>query len=562
MSSNGSLSLPDAPPDSPGSSVSTRLMEEYEELLKYAVVVPSYNINKLPHTLVDHRDSFPQPETLVTVTRQPKVLTSEAEPRGEAGSDAESEASLVVKVTRETGLPDFGQSPIQRKLDLRDSDSAHTQEEELEKVPGRLFTASAKDVMHEVNMSDLEDREIFTSSVDPDVNKMENLLDQWCLDLKRNVLAEYGQSKIRIVELRRQQMLRAQEKHASEMTALQNEVESMKELLHTYEQSISRKDQVISNMTHALQKQRERHDLLKKFSEWKIKHNDLKREKFASQLAAKHHERKLTRNVWDAWHSVIESKWRNRVERACQSKAQEVCMSLTNNYEAKIASLNEALEASRMEVSKLHTERDNYEEGMKKAFMRGVCALNLEAMTMFQSGENPQPGAEDQAYSDNLESSIPEKDMSAPKTIPQEAVYQSQQRSQQPPAKVITSQATRSSTLSSMAQSKQAASGKVSGAHKGKVISARMTAKVDSGRSGLGGPSGTTVAPPMSSVIVERHQSVNKQTIGQATASRHPAKSPVALSDYQQSGILHRRIAGQTGSLSVSPHIQTVKVVD
>ncbi|XP_060075199.1 centrosomal protein POC5-like isoform X2 [Ylistrum balloti] len=537
-------------------------MEEYEELLKYAVVVPSYNINKLPHTLVDHRDSFPQPETLVTVTRQPKVLTSEAEPRGEAGSDAESEASLVVKVTRETGLPDFGQSPIQRKLDLRDSDSAHTQEEELEKVPGRLFTASAKDVMHEVNMSDLEDREIFTSSVDPDVNKMENLLDQWCLDLKRNVLAEYGQSKIRIVELRRQQMLRAQEKHASEMTALQNEVESMKELLHTYEQSISRKDQVISNMTHALQKQRERHDLLKKFSEWKIKHNDLKREKFASQLAAKHHERKLTRNVWDAWHSVIESKWRNRVERACQSKAQEVCMSLTNNYEAKIASLNEALEASRMEVSKLHTERDNYEEGMKKAFMRGVCALNLEAMTMFQSGENPQPGAEDQAYSDNLESSIPEKDMSAPKTIPQEAVYQSQQRSQQPPAKVITSQATRSSTLSSMAQSKQAASGKVSGAHKGKVISARMTAKVDSGRSGLGGPSGTTVAPPMSSVIVERHQSVNKQTIGQATASRHPAKSPVALSDYQQSGILHRRIAGQTGSLSVSPHIQTVKVVD
>lgn len=49
--------------------------------------------------------------------------------------------------------------------------------------------------------------------------------------------------------------------------------------------------------------------------------------------------------------------------------------------------LNEALEASRSEVAKLHAERDHYEETMKKAFMRGVCALNMEAMTMFHDGE-------------------------------------------------------------------------------------------------------------------------------------------------------------------------------
>ena len=44
---------------------------------------------------------------------------------------------------------------------------------------------------------------------------------------------------------------------------------------------------------------------------------------------------------------------------------------------------------------------------------------------------------------------------------------------------------------------------------KGKVLSAKISAKVDSGRSapGLGGP---VVAPPMSSVIVERHQPVTK----------------------------------------------------
>ena len=49
--------------------------------------------------------------------------------------------------------------------------------------------------------------------------------------------------------------------------------------------------------------------------------------------------------------------------------------------------LNEALDSARTEVSRLHRERDCYEQTMKKAFMRGVCALNLEAMSMFQHGD-------------------------------------------------------------------------------------------------------------------------------------------------------------------------------
>lgn len=42
---------------------------------------------------------------------------------------------------------------------------------------------------------------------------------------------------------------------------------------------------------------------------------------------------------------------------------------------------------ARTEIARLHVERERYEETMKKAFMRGVCALNLEAMSMFREGE-------------------------------------------------------------------------------------------------------------------------------------------------------------------------------
>lgn len=33
----------------------------------------------------------------------------------------------------------------------------------------------------------------------------------------------------------------------------------------------------------------------------------------------------------------------------------------------------------------MQQEKEHFEDSMKKAFMRGVCALNLEAMTIFQN---------------------------------------------------------------------------------------------------------------------------------------------------------------------------------
>lgn len=49
-----------------------------------------------------------------------------------------------------------------------------------------------------------------------------------------------------------------------------NELEGLKELLHTYEVSIERKDGVISNLTRSLQNQKEKFDTMKTFTDWKL----------------------------------------------------------------------------------------------------------------------------------------------------------------------------------------------------------------------------------------------------------------------------------------------------
>lgn len=47
----------------------------------------------------------------------------------------------------------------------------------------------------------------------------------------------------------------------------------------------------------------------------------------------------------------------------------------------------ETIEKAQVEIQRLRLERERYEESMKKAFMRGICALNMEALGMFNSTE-------------------------------------------------------------------------------------------------------------------------------------------------------------------------------
>ncbi|NXV84253.1 POC5 protein, partial [Atlantisia rogersi] len=199
-----------------------------------------------------------------------------------------------------------------------------------------------------------------------------------------NVLTELKKWKLSLIEHYRLQMRQEKDKHAAHVRQLSNEMENLKELLHTYEISIGRKDEVITNLTQALERQKERVELMRKFTLWRIQQVKAKQEEYANRLADRQFQTALMKKVWAAWRSLSEEKWKDKVAKACQLRAEDVCVQLTNDYEAKIVELTATLEQTKADILRLQSEREQYEDTMKKAFMRGVCALNLEAMTMFQ----------------------------------------------------------------------------------------------------------------------------------------------------------------------------------
>ncbi|NXK63417.1 POC5 protein, partial [Sylvietta virens] len=206
------------------------------------------------------------------------------------------------------------------------------------------------------------------------------------LTFQTNILTELKNWKLNLIQHHKLQVRQEKEKNATHVKQLQSEIENLKELLHTYEISISTKDEVvITNLTQALEKQKKRVELMRSFTLWRIQHVKAKQKEYAIRVADTHFQTALKKKVWAAWRSVSEKRWKDNVAKACQLRAEDVCVQLTNDYEAKIAELTTTLEQTKAEILRLHSEREQYEDTMRKAFMRGVCALNLEAMTMFQS---------------------------------------------------------------------------------------------------------------------------------------------------------------------------------
>ncbi|RDD47535.1 Centrosomal protein POC5 [Trichoplax sp. H2] len=356
------------PEDSAGSSVSSRLQEEYDELLRYAVVTPNVPLVHKSNGLIDDKQ--------------------------------EDKSNLAEKMTNIRYHTSPKETVIRHFVDPEDED----EEQNLRVKKSFVTVISDEDSENSQNsiLSNLSQAQ--SPSIDADLARLENQMNSWSLDFKRNILAEFTQSKLGLISKYKELIKEEKERHVIEIEKYNSEIESLKELLSTYEHSIQRKDCVVSDLTKALEKQRERLALSQQFCKWKLHLFDKKREAFATKLATKHYRRTIAGRAWVAWHGVVEAKWRQRVEKSCQARAQEVCMALTEEYEQKLAALSRKYEDSRAEIARMQKERQHYEETMKKAFMRGVCALNLEAMTMFQEAamaseeeaspdrDNVQPG--------------------------------------------------------------------------------------------------------------------------------------------------------------------------
>jgi hypothetical protein len=168
-----------------------------------------------------------------------------------------------------------------------------------------------------------------------------------------------------------------------EICRLRRELDMCREKLKLTEITVIKKNEAIEAVTKQFEMQREKTDLHRTMMEWKLKKIENEKEDFATRLADKFYSQRLRMRAFLNWHGFIVGRHKIKLEKACKKKAEEVCYDLATKYEGKIRRLEEELRGAKEETECFREEMAKNEDYMRKALMRGVCALNMEAMSIF-----------------------------------------------------------------------------------------------------------------------------------------------------------------------------------
>jgi len=83
------------------------------------------------------------------------------------------------------------------------------------------------------------------------------------------------------------------------------------------------------------------------------------------------------------WKNLIEYQWKKRFELICDKKSKAIL----NEYKLKSKQLELELLNANEEINRLRMNKNEHDESLKKTFMRGICALNMEAMAVLLKDE-------------------------------------------------------------------------------------------------------------------------------------------------------------------------------
>ncbi|XP_066887270.1 centrosomal protein POC5 isoform X4 [Kogia breviceps] len=532
-----------------GSSVSSDLQEEYEELLRYAIVTPNIesSASQPSHSKGEVVPDIKIPTIIDDILQNPAGNSPAVrETRMEVGKRCDLNISSNSKTDGSSPVSSPRRSP-HLVMDFFSSNLL-------------VDSSSPRSNSSPVDAHELVGTDFLIS--DENLQKIENVLDHWSSGLKTNIISELSKWRLNFIDWHRKEMKKEREKHAADIKQLCSQIKSLKELQKTYEVSIGRKDEVISSLSHAIGKQKERIELMRTFFRWRISHVKSRQDVYESKQADQYFQRTLLKKVWRGWRAIVQKQWKDVVERACQARAEEVCVQISNDYEAKVAMLSGALENAKAEIQRMQHEKEHFEDSMKKAFMRGVCALNLEAMTIFQNrGDTapPMPSAiavppspPAAALGATCTAAFP----SAASSTPAGAASTSSVHLPVSAPHGAASTATASATQEEMYGPRVVTSAQQKA---GRTITARITGRCDFASKNRISSSLAImgVSPPMSSVVVEKHHPVTVQTIPQATAAKYPRTI------HPESSTSASRSLGTRSTHTQSlTSIQSIKVVD
>jgi centrosomal protein POC5 len=175
------------------------------------------------------------------------------------------------------------------------------------------------------------------------------------------------------------------EHHQNEQFALYEKNVQLHEKICQLENELQNKNESIELLQKTILEEGEVHIKFRALNAWRVISQQRKQEQHLGVIADRLRSINLTRTYFNKWRSIVKGKWKSKVERVCKDRATEVCLKLKDELTSEINRLKVEVTNRDKVISEMDQKQSNYEEGLSKALMRGVCALNMEAMSVLNN---------------------------------------------------------------------------------------------------------------------------------------------------------------------------------
>lgn len=86
---------------------------------------------------------------------------------------------------------------------------------------------------------------------------------------------------------------------------------------------------------------------------------------------------------------MIEHEWKLKFKLECEKRSKALYNDFRKHYEIKYKQLELKLLNANEEITRLKSNKNQQHQPLKSAFLRGICALNMEAMgVLFRDDES------------------------------------------------------------------------------------------------------------------------------------------------------------------------------
>lgn len=229
---------------------------------------------------------------------------------------------------------------------------------------------------------------------DPDVQLMHAKLDVVLVRLRQEMQDHLIGVKKRLLQTAQSEIDQQRQQHEEVLAARDQEIAELRAENQRLSEKEQANDSIVADKNQQIQDLKDENVRIveenKKYTAWQLETQEAKlNAQTERRWIGPSLKNKRQAFAFSAWRSEARQRRKNKETQFWKNEIEIVSNKIVERYEESLAELRHQLALTQAERDQFRREKNQIMQNMKRAFMRGVTALNLETMAMFTENHPP-----------------------------------------------------------------------------------------------------------------------------------------------------------------------------